>query len=108
VAYSRFGCRRFVSVLMFQINDKVVFKRQYEGLVFQVCSVEVEVYEEVTVQQRREATLTTFGITEVGRRSKASQVSYVREDQIEAYKPLVSRRDQLVKDAAVGLLNLRD
>ena len=91
----------------FMIGQQVVFKRQYEGLVFQVCSVEVEVYEEVTVQQRREATLTTFGIVEVGPRSKASQVSYVREDQIEAYVPLLSRRDQLVKDAALGLLELK-
>lgn len=92
---------------MFQINDKVVFKRQYEGLVFQVCSIEVEVYEEVTVQQRSEATLTTFGIVEVGPRSKTSRVSYVRQDQIEAHVPLVSRRDQLVKDAALGLLSFK-
>lgn len=90
---------------MFQVNDKVVYKRKYEGLVFQVCSVEVEVYDEVTCTQIRNATVTTFGITEFGHPSK---VSYVREDQIEPYAPLLSRREQLRLDAAVGLISLKE
>lgn len=86
----------------YNVGDLVVYRRQYPGLVFKIRSVESEVYTETTGTMHKDVLVVTYGISE----QRGSKIAYVREDQIEAYVPLLSRAEQNRMDAAQGLLNL--